>query len=171
MGNCNLNFEELTTVLYQIAAILNSRPLCPLSSDPSDLSVLTPAHFLIGDSLLAIPEPSIMHIDINRLSRWQLLERLRQHFWRRWHKEYLSSLQQRTKWKTQPSTEIKINDLVLIKEENIPPLCWPMGRVEKLHEGNDGITRVATIKTAKGISKRTIRNLCLLPLKEQKENR
>ncbi|GFU19104.1 integrase catalytic domain-containing protein [Trichonephila clavipes] len=50
--------EELTTLVAQIEAVLNSRPLCPLSADPADLQPLTPGHFLVGAPLLGIPEPS-----------------------------------------------------------------------------------------------------------------
>ncbi|XP_054709171.1 uncharacterized protein LOC129218872 [Uloborus diversus] len=51
-----LNFEELSTLLIQIEACLNSRPLTPLSADPMDLQPLTPGHFLIGAPLLSFPE-------------------------------------------------------------------------------------------------------------------
>lgn len=62
VGETRLTYEELYTVLKQVEACLNSRPLSPLSTDPNDLTPLTPGHFLIGDSLLAILEPDLRHI-------------------------------------------------------------------------------------------------------------
>lgn len=67
--------EEFSTLLSQIAAYLNSRPLCPLSDEPSDLQILTPGHFLTGVSLTAIPELDVFEIPPNRLRRWQLTHR------------------------------------------------------------------------------------------------
>lgn len=54
-----------TTMLAEIEACLNSRPLCPVSNDPDVLSILTPAHFLIGDNLLVPPRPSLLDINIS----------------------------------------------------------------------------------------------------------
>jgi len=91
-----LKYQELETLLIQIEAILNSRLLTPISSDPSDLTPLTPGHFLIGSVTLTwYPEPSLEIIPTNHLLRWQHIEQMRQHFWQRWIQEYLHQWQQR----------------------------------------------------------------------------
>jgi len=113
MQNALLTFEELTTVLAQIEACLNSRPLCPLSADPSDLLPLTPGHFLIGEPITSIPDADLTEIRFNLLSRWQVIQRITQDFWRRWSLEYLSSKQGRVKW-SQIKENLKVNDLVMI---------------------------------------------------------
>jgi hypothetical protein len=89
VGETVLTYDELYTLLTRIEACLNSRPLVPMSNDPNDLTAITPGHFLIGEALTAPLEPDLIELKINRLSRHQLLERLRQHFWKRWRTEYL----------------------------------------------------------------------------------
>ena len=59
-------FEEMQTLTCRIEACLNSRPLTPLSDDPESLDVLTPAHFLIGGVLTAVPEPSVLNVNASR---------------------------------------------------------------------------------------------------------
>lgn len=54
--NALLTFEELYTFLTQVEALLNSRLLTPLSSDPNDLA---PAHFLIGRTFTSVVDPSL----------------------------------------------------------------------------------------------------------------
>lgn len=93
----NLTFEELATLLCQIEGCLNSRQLCPMTADLDDTSILTPGHFLVGDSLLAVPEQKILDTPTGRLTLWQLLQSLHQEFWHKWSTEYLSRLQQRPK--------------------------------------------------------------------------
>ncbi|XP_029670940.1 uncharacterized protein LOC115240111 [Formica exsecta] len=84
LGETTLTYEEMSTLLTQIEACLNSRPLQALSDDPDDLAALTPGHFLVGSALNALPEPSLLETPIGRLSRWQQLQRMRDHFWARW---------------------------------------------------------------------------------------
>lgn len=163
IGEASLKYDELYTLLVQIEAVLNSRPLTPLSSDPNDLRVLTPAHFLIGCPVTSYPESNLNDLPINRLSRWQRVEQLKQHFWRRWIKEYLHNCQARIKWNTvdQP---IKVGQMVILQEDNLPPLCWSLARIEEVHAGDDNIIRVVTVRTPKGLYKRPITKLCVLPI-------
>ncbi|CAK9811776.1 hypothetical protein ANTQUA_LOCUS6957, partial [Anthophora quadrimaculata] len=72
--------EQLVSLLTQVEACLNSRPLYPLSNDPLDLSPLTPGHFLIGESLTSLPDPNVEHIPMNRLNRYQHIQSMLQHF-------------------------------------------------------------------------------------------
>ncbi|XP_045460770.1 uncharacterized protein LOC123671123 [Harmonia axyridis] len=163
IGEQKLTYEELYTVLTQIEAVLNSRPLCPLSSDPNDLSALTPGHFLTLAPLTALPDDDLSHLQINRLSRWQLLSRLHADFWKRWHTEYLHTLQQRQKWDKHSDSTLKPGMLVLINDGPISPLRWRLARIEKLHLGSDGIARVATIRTSQSVMQLPIVKLCPLP--------
>lgn len=165
-GNASPTFEELATLFTQIEAILNSRPLTPLSSDPTDPSPLTPGHFLIGRPLTAVPS---LPIAAKRPNRYQLIEQLRQHFWERWRREFVAELQQRTKWKTR-QRELRVADLVILKEDNLPPLQWRLARISKLYPGTDGISRVADILTTKGVIRRGIHKFCIIPtIEEAKE--
>jgi hypothetical protein len=162
VGDQTLTFEELATLFTQIESILNSRPLCPLSSDPNDLNVLSPGHFLTLEPLTAVPDSDYTDVKVNRLNRWQLIQSFQQQFWRRWKNEYLHALTQRAKW-TEDSKPLNVNSVVLIKDDNRPPLQWALGRVVTLHPGPDGVVRVATVKTARDLLvKRPLVKLCPL---------
>lgn len=162
-GN-RLTYEELATLLTRIEACLNSRPLCPLSADPEDLTALTPGHFLIGDSLLSPPEPvsaNEYHIPMGK--QYLELQRMTHIFWRRWSSDWLSHLQSRPKWRNE-EPNLQLNDLALIRDDRFPPNKWNLGRIIELHPGADGLVRVATLRTATGIYKRSISKLCRLPI-------
>jgi len=163
MGTTLFTFEELSTVLVQIEACLNSRPLTPLSSDPSDLQPLTPGYFFVDEPLTSLPESDLSDINTNRLDRWQMIQRTVQLFWKRWSSEYVANLQSRLKWKT-TQRNLKINDLVLLRDDNLPPLKWKTAQVIDTHAGRDGLVRVVTLRTASGIVKRSITKLCKLPV-------
>ncbi|XP_024875128.1 uncharacterized protein LOC112456671 [Temnothorax curvispinosus] len=167
VGDAALTFEEMYTVLAQIEAVMNSRPLTPISNDPNDLSYLTPGHFLVGDSLTSTPQQDVSRVPINRLSRWQRINQIYQHFWKRWSCEYLQQLQQRTKWRYSKGLQLTTGDMVMIREDDSSPLKWTVGRIENIYPGADGIARVASIKTIKGTYKRPITKLCILPLQKE----
>ena len=86
-------------------------------------------------------------------------------FWKRWQNEFLTQLQQRSKW-LKNVENIKIDDLIIIKEDNYPPSKWHLGRILEVHPGKDGKIRVATIKTINGTVQRTISKICVLPIQD-----
>jgi hypothetical protein len=162
-----LTQNELYTLLVRIEACLNSRPLTPLTSDPNDLEVLTPFHFLIGETHTTFPEQDWSEAPTNRLSRWQLIEKIRAHFWKRWNREYLTSLQNRQKWYKEAPTAADLEGAtVILVEDNTPPLMWKIGRIVETHPGNDGHVRVVTVRTSQGLLKRSLRKVCPLPVEE-----
>lgn len=99
ISDAKLTFEELSTLLTQIEACVNSRPLCALSSDPNDVGVIIPAHFLVGEALISPPEQCHIEAKTSWLTRWQRVQQMSQYFWKRWQTDYLNQLQVRTKCK------------------------------------------------------------------------
>ncbi|GFS89959.1 integrase catalytic domain-containing protein [Trichonephila clavipes] len=136
LGETILTFEELTTLLTQIEGLLNSRPLSYFQR-----------------SFLQPPTTEIVS---------ELLQNIKRGFWKKWSSEFISSLQPRKQWQdAQPN--LKEDDIVLIKEEG-PPGTWPMARVLQVHPGNDGLVRVATVKTQNSVLRRPVHKLHKLPI-------
>jgi len=162
VGSHTLSQLEFSMLLCEIEACLNSRPLAPLHDDPETFDALTPGYFLIGRSLLSVPEPSLLDINENRLSRWQMVHAMREHVWKTWARDYLHTLQQRIKWQT-TSSALKTGALVLLKNKLLSPTRWKLARVIDTHPGPDGLVRVVTLRTAKTTVKRPITKVCPLP--------
>ncbi|GFW80026.1 integrase catalytic domain-containing protein [Trichonephila clavipes] len=150
--NSKITFEEFETIIIQIEGILNSRPLVPLSDNINEYEVLTPGHFIIGRPISAIPEPAILDISDNRLSRWQYTTKCVQTIWKRWKNDYLNHLQQRNEWQFEKNN-VAVGCLVLVKENDLPPCKWTMARILEVIYGTDvhtnidetgSITRIAT---------------------------
>ncbi|XP_060802442.1 uncharacterized protein LOC132902227 [Amyelois transitella] len=159
IGNQLLTYEELLTVLTQIETIMNSRPLCVLQEEPH-LESLTPAHFIMASPLQYLPLTPVSSTPL--VTRKSLLDQMIRSYWKRWHLEYLNNLQVRQKW-LKDVTNVKIGTVVLIHEDNVPPLRWPLGIIEKTYPGADGTVRVALVKTQNGFLKRPIVKLSPLP--------
>ena len=156
-----LTFEEKITVVCQIEACLNSRPILAVTKHNEEgIFTLTSGHFLIGKAIKAYPEQHIPE-DISLLKRWNLGQAMVQHFWARWSNEYLKSLQTRMKWyKKQPNLET--GDVVILKEDQTYACNWPLARILQNFPGRDGLVRVALIKTSSGVYKRPVAKLALL---------
>lgn len=161
VGNASLTFEEMITVLTQIEACLNSRPIAPLPDSEDGLEALTPGHFLIGKPLEALPDSTLLYQPNTVLRRWQLCQALTQSFWRRWSSEYLSYLRQLTKWQV-PTRNFQVGDLVCLQEDGMSPTKWPLARVMAVHPGRDGLVRVLTLRTPQGTYTRPVTKAALI---------
>lgn len=164
IGTHIFTYEEFTTILARVEAVLNSRPLTPASTDPHDLECLTPSHFLIGQPLLTVPPRSGPEPARSLTDRWKLMDQCHQSFWRRWSSEYLTTLQERSKW-TKGVPNVKIDDMVVVVDNQNPPLLWRLGRIVELFPGTDGHVRVARILTRAGSVVRPVVKLVPLPTK------
>lgn len=163
LGNSTLTYEELSTLLTQVEACLNSRPLSRLESESDSENILTPGHFLVGEPLLTAPDHNYETSTVSSLRRWQLTQKMLQIFWRRWSQEYLTKFLHRYRWAYQ-TPEPEIGDVVLVKEDGLPPCRWLLGRVVTKHPGTDSVTRVVTLRTQNSVIKRPTSRLCVLPV-------
>lgn len=164
VGTLVLTFEGLYTAITEIEAVLNSRPLLPMSTDISDFKYLTPGHFLIGTSMMSYPEADLSNYSINNLRFWNVLCKIKQDFWKVWSGDYLTQLQSRPKWH-HINPNLKEGDLVILRSDNTAPMTWPMARIVKTTPGPDGIVRVAEIKLPNNKTYvRSLRKLCPLPI-------
>lgn len=181
LGNQSIRFGQLLTLLARIEACLNSRPLTPIYDDPAQGLVLTPGDFLIGRPLLTRLHPDVNdEIPENRLKYHQRLQRMVQHFWERWSKEYLQQLQSRSKW-NHPHENLQVGEVVIIMENNLPPTAWRLGRIAATQPGQDGLVRSVTLDVmmpngGKHQISRPIQKLCRLldyssePLVQRRED-
>ncbi|XP_055605651.1 uncharacterized protein LOC129753827 [Uranotaenia lowii] len=171
LGSTSLLYEDLVTILSQIEGAMNSRPLVPLSEDPNDFEAITPSHFLIGSQLQALPHPDLKDVPENRLkNRYQVIQQKQQLFWYHWQTEYLKELQRQSTTNPQ-QVNLKIGQVMILQDDLLPPVRWPLVRIMELHPGADGVTRVVTIRTPTGaIFKRAVVKLCPLPTMDEEES-
>ncbi|XP_075162758.1 uncharacterized protein LOC142235389 [Haematobia irritans] len=163
-GAQRFTFEQFVTVLARIEGVLNSRPISSVSEDPTDLTALTPGHFLKGSPIMAFPEPVTQNLSL--FNRWTKLKAIHRQFATRWKEDYLKALHKRYKWKNLTSN-LKIGDLVVVMDDLLPPSDWRLGRIVKTHHGSDNNIRVADVKIATGVITRPIAKLCYLPLMDE----
>ncbi|XP_026746172.1 uncharacterized protein LOC113507515 isoform X4 [Trichoplusia ni] len=129
-------------------------------------SLVATARHLIGMARKHLSRDAAFGIEranVNHLQRFRRIEFLKQHFWARFSQEYIVWLQERTKWR-QSSGELKEGTLVVIKDKSLPPLLWLLGRITRVLPGRDGISRVADIRTRKGVIRRAFNTICPLPV-------
>ena len=160
-GQQRVNEETLHTLMCVVENVINSRPITPVSDDPADLEALSPNHLLYLRPGPRVPPGEFVKQDLYVRRRWRQVQYLADLFWSRWRREYLPSLQCRTKWQRK-MRNVAVNDFVLIADDNLPRSCWLYGRITQIFPGADGLTRSVEVKTKNGLFKRPVSKLCLL---------
>ena len=156
VGEHVLRTDEMVTILYEAAAILNSRPLAPLETHDTDgVTPLTPGHFIHGTGPSSLPHDREASPVSTYGKRWRLTQYLSNELWRRWRKEYLVHLQGRAKWKS-PQQNVCVGDLVLLKDDDWFSKSWPLGKVTAVYPGTDGRVRAVDIRIKDKIYRRPV---------------
>ena len=99
IGKARLTYDELITVLAEVEMILNSRPLSYIEADDHE-QPLTPSHLIMGRRIMNLPslESDDSFEDEFKITKEELHDRMKHltvllnHFWKRWHNEYLIEL-------------------------------------------------------------------------------
>jgi hypothetical protein len=163
IGRSRLTVTQLTTLLCEIEAVVNSRPLTYVGDDINDKQVLTPNHFLMLNPNCGTPSQSTDELNdpdfaLTRDSKtkmvqlWKKGHNLLDEFWRQWTSEYLSKMRGRTTYnhKLQRSTTVEpeVGHLVVLKDPKLPRGAWKIARIHKLIPSHDGLVRSALVKLA-----------------------
>ena len=174
VGKITLTYDQLSTLVTEIQATVNTRPLLYTGSDLRDNdSVITPNHFLSlnsevgtpvvdeGDDLTYLHNPTTSQM---LLSEWGRLSKHLDKFWTIWKESYLQSLRDRKNLHTTPRVQAhntpSKNDVVLVHDRVKPRGSWEIAKVMQLHDSNDGQVRHVTLHTPGGrLISRTI-NKC-----------
>jgi len=167
LGRTHATIESLQTIIVEIEALMNDRPLTHVSPDPRDPEPITPAHLVYGRRITTLPHYSVNQDDISdpdfgdasdlrRRARAQAA--VVRHFWTRWKREYLTALRETHKITGTNEQRIKVGDVVLIHDET-PRIKWRLAVIESLNKGADGLVRSADIRTTTGKTNRPIARL------------
>ena len=143
-----LTDESLTTLMCEVEAILNNRPLTEVTSDPYDCEALTPNHLLLLNAGVTLPPGLFVDDDCYYRRRWKQVQYLAELFWKRWKSEYMILLQQRQKWYRHGRSH-RIGDLVLVVDQPLPRNEWNLARIVNIKPDDEGNVRRATVRVAK----------------------
>ena len=128
VGSRKLQEDSFSTLICQVEALLNSRPLTSVISDIRDVESLTPGHFLTARKKGLPSNNKISSNDRGTGELWNNVNSIMNKFWTRLLKKYLPTLSQRRKWLS-TVRGIEEWDRVWILENNTSRGIWPVDRV------------------------------------------
>lgn len=156
-----LDEESLQTVLWEVEAMINSRPITSASNDPNDLEALMPNHLSLLETKPALSPGWFDRDDLYARRRWRQVQYISNLFWKCWIREYLPQLQEWQRWQ-RTSRNFTPGDVVLLVDDFARRNSWVMGRVIESIPDKKGLVRQVHIKTKTSVLDRPITKLCLL---------
>lgn len=170
-----LNYVDLQTVLYDVAQILNSRPLgiyTQPGDDPLDGGPITPNHLLLGRASSTIPDiPYDYKASLTK--RMRFIKSIIEDFWEKWRIVAFDSLVPQYKWHRKFRAS-QVGDVVLIQDDNSKLREFKLGIVIGTKVGLDGLPRSLTIRYVSGndrtkaVTSRPVQKVVtLVPIEEQ----
>ncbi|UYV66827.1 hypothetical protein LAZ67_4003014 [Cordylochernes scorpioides] len=155
LGSARVTNEELQTLLCDVEAVVNNRPLTYVSEDDDELAPLTPNKLIKNFGSSVLPEADEVERD-SMVTRYRNMQACRDELRARFTKEYLAMLVHHRKAKK--SRRIEVGEIVLIGNDQKKRISWPLGKVEEVLPGADGQVRVARVKTS-GVFLRPVQRL------------
>ena len=160
-----LNFIETQTVLYEVAQVLNSRPLGIFSrpgADPLDGGPVTPNHLLLGRATNATPNLKFENVGI--VKRMKFLSQIVEEFWIKWKTVVFHSLVPQYRWH-KSQRNVKRGDVVLLNDDLSKIGEYRLGQVEKVNVcGRDGLVRSAQVRCVSRSEDRTTFSYLVRPV-------
>jgi len=156
-----LSDEDLLTLVAEAEFMVNCRPLTSVSDDIDDLLALCPNDLLMVEPMPSLPPGCFDPDQVHFRQSWKRVQSLANGFWRRWTREYLPLLAQRSKW-TQQKRNLSVGDLCMLRDEQLPRGQWPLARVIAVHPSPDNLVRSVDIRTKNGVYTRPVQKLSLL---------
>ncbi|XP_070567289.1 uncharacterized protein [Ptychodera flava] len=159
IGKVCFTYDQLQTVLAEVEAVVNSRPLVYVGDDINSSITLTPSHFLTLNPSTGIPGTETEDVDPEYLPRMSTSAKLLQtwkkgqshlnRFWQIWRDDYLLTLRERFQTRHKgPRNQVPYKpspgDVVLCKE-NLPRGAWNLGKIQNVIKSSDGEIRAVKV--------------------------
>ena len=158
----SLNDESFRTLLVEVEAIINSRPITTDTLNSPDCLPLSPINLLTMKSKVIRPPPgTFQKEDLYCRRRWRRVQHLSNEFWSRWRREYLNQIQSRSKWQSK-QRNINVRDVVIVKNDHESRNMWKMGIVVETYPSEDGNVRKVNIRQNGSIYLRPVNKLVVL---------
>ena len=165
LGMSLLEADELETILKEVEAMLNTRPLTYVYSDKAEPEPLTPSHFIIGKRLTLLPPLTKQTTEtlteppeqLTRRARYR--DRLLNSYWEEWRGEYFQQLSNQVSKFPSSQQPVYEGQVVVLHDDNTPRHKWRLGVIEKVIPSRDKIIRSVLLRTQRGVITRAVQHL------------